>query len=182
MAKYTSFTEEAFASGMQRCCESGLDVLSEIRHPNVLLLMATTFTDDHGLVSIFESIDCTLYHYMHDQGERNIHTRHCEMRRKTVRCFKTFSTCAGYVHSAINSHCVYLASNGVVKLGGWELAMHINNPRPKREYEERLRNEIFRWQAPELFHSLRTTIKRAIYTDWLIDLGNVYNACTMERT
>lgn len=98
----------------------------EIRHPNVLLLMASTFTDDHGLVSIFESVDCTLYHYIHDQGERiciqgiakcaeklSDALRHCHMR--------------GYVHSAINSHCVYLTSNGVVKLGGWELAMYINN-------------------------------------------------------
>lgn len=97
----------------------------EIRHPNVVLLMASTFTDEHGVISIFESIDCTLYHYIHDQGERiSIQSiakcggrlsdalRHCHMR--------------GYVHTAISSHCVYLASNGVVKLGGWELAMHIN--------------------------------------------------------
>ncbi|XP_071875868.1 uncharacterized protein isoform X2 [Bombus fervidus] len=142
--------------------KADLDVLSEIRHPNVLLLMATTFTDDHGLVSIFESVDCTLYHYMHDQGER-ISIQGIAKCGGRLSDALRHSHMRGYVHSAINSHCVYLASNGVVKLGGWELAMHIDNPRPEREYEERLRNEIFRWQAPELFHSYEPHKQSDVY-------------------
>ncbi|XP_012170170.2 uncharacterized protein LOC100647703 isoform X3 [Bombus terrestris] len=139
-----------------------LDVLSEIRHPNVLLLMASTFTDDHGLVSIFESIDCTLYHYMHDQGERLTLQNIAKCGGRLSDALR-HSHMRGYVHSAINSHCVYLASNGVVKLGGWELAMHINSPKPEREYEERLRNEIFHWQAPELFHSYEPYKQSDVY-------------------
>lgn len=142
--------------------KADLDVLSEIRHPNVLLLMASTFTDDHGLVSIFESIDCTLYHYMHDQGER-ISIQGIAKCGGRLSDALRHSHMRGYVHSAINSHCVYLASNGVVKLGGWELAMHINSPKPEREYEERLRNEIFRWQAPELFHSYEPYKQSDVY-------------------
>ncbi|XP_060823605.1 uncharacterized protein LOC132911199 isoform X1 [Bombus pascuorum] len=155
--------------------KADLDVLSEIRHPNVLLLMATTFTDDHGLVSIFESIDCTLYHYMHDQGER-ISIQGIAKCGGRLSDALRHSHMRGYVHSAINSHCVYLASNGVVKLGGWELAMHINNPRPKREYEERLRNEIFRWQAPELFHSYEPHKESDIYGLALL----IWEMCTMH--
>ncbi|XP_043595525.1 uncharacterized protein LOC122573355 isoform X2 [Bombus pyrosoma] len=142
--------------------KADLDVLSEIRHPNVLLLMASTFTDDHGLVSIFESIDCTLYHYMHDQGER-ISIQSIAKCGGRLSDALRHSHMRGYVHSAINSHCVYLASNGVVKLGGWELAMHINSPKPEREYEERLRNEIFHWQAPELFHSYEPYKQSDVY-------------------
>ena len=155
--------------------KADLDVLSEIRHPNVLLLMATTHTDDHGLVSILESVDCTLYHYIHDQGERipiqgiakcggrlSDALRHSHMR--------------GYVHTAISSHCVYLASNGIVKLGGWELAMNINNPKPDREYQERLRTEIFRWQAPELFHSHEPRKESDVYGLAML----IWEMCTMH--
>ncbi|XP_043258000.1 uncharacterized protein LOC122400539 isoform X1 [Colletes gigas] len=153
--------------------KADLDVLSEIRHPNVLLLMATTHTDDHGLVSIFESVDCTLYHYIHDQGERisiqgiakcggrlSDALRHTHMR--------------GYVHSAISSHCVYLTSSGNVKLGGWELAMQIGRPKPDREHKERLRTEIFRWQAPELFHSCEPRKESDVYGLTLL----IWEMCT----
>ncbi|XP_033301661.1 uncharacterized protein LOC117206431 isoform X1 [Bombus bifarius] len=155
--------------------KADLDVLSEIRHPNVLLLMASTFTDDHGLVSIFESIDCTLYHYMHDQGER-ISIQGIAKCGGRLSDALRHSHMRGYVHSAINSHCVYLASNGVVKLGGWELAMHINSPKPEREYEERLRNEIFRWQAPELFHSYEPYKQSDVYGLALL----IWEMCTMH--
>ncbi|XP_017886883.2 uncharacterized protein LOC108629038 [Ceratina calcarata] len=155
--------------------KADLDVLSEVRHPNVLLLMASTFTDEHGLISIFESIDCTLYHYIHDQGERipiqgiakcggrlSDALRHAHMR--------------GYVHTAISSHCVYLASNGLVKLGGWELAMHIDSPKPDREYEERLRTEIYRWQAPELFVRYEPHTESDVYGLTLL----IWEMCTMH--
>lgn len=155
--------------------KADLDILSEIRHPNIVLLMASTFTDEHGVISILESIDCTLYHYLHDQGERisiqgiakcggrlSDALRHAHMR--------------GYVHTAISSHCVYLTSNGVVKLGGWELAMHINGPKPEREYEERLRSEIFRWQAPELFCSYEPYRETDVYGLALL----IWEMCTMH--
>ncbi|CAL7951372.1 unnamed protein product [Xylocopa violacea] len=105
--------------------KADLDVLSEIRHPNVLLLMASTITDDHGLVSIIESVDCTLYHYIHDQGER-ISIQGIAKCGGRLSDALRHSHMRGYVHTAVNSHCVYLASSGIVKLGGWELAMQIN--------------------------------------------------------
>ncbi|XP_054014878.1 uncharacterized protein LOC128895911 isoform X2 [Hylaeus anthracinus] len=155
--------------------KADLDVLSEIQHPNVLLLMATIHTDDHGLISIFESIDCTLYHYIHDQGERisiqgiakcggrlSDALRHTHMR--------------GYVHTAISSHCVYLASSGMIKLGGWELAKHIGSPKQDRKYEERLRAEIFRWQAPELFHSYEPRKESDVYGLAML----IWEMCTMN--
>ncbi|XP_033330052.2 uncharacterized protein LOC117222460 isoform X2 [Megalopta genalis] len=142
--------------------KADLDVLLEIPHPNVLLLMGMTHTDDHGLVSIFEPVDCTLYHYIHEQGERI-------SIQSIAKCVGRLSDALrhshvlGYVHSAISSHCVYLASSGIVKLGGWELAMQVDNPKPNREYEERLRNEIFRWQAPELFHDYEPRKESDVY-------------------
>ncbi|KAF3421918.1 hypothetical protein E2986_01461, partial [Frieseomelitta varia] len=195
--------------------KADLDVLSEIRHPNVVLLMASTFTDEHGVISIFESIDCTLYHYIHDQGERiSIQSiLKCGIRLSDAL---RHSHMRGYVHTAISSHCVYLASSGVVKLGGWELAMHINGsrnilqcfsrrmhnlrhaciakyfhllslstilhfvilpqPKPEREYEDRLRAEIFRWQAPELFQSYEPYRESDVYGLALI----IWEMCTMH--
>ena len=153
--------------------KADLDVLSEIRHPNVLLLMASTFTDDHGLVSILESIVCTLYHYIHDQGER-ISIQGIARCGGRLSDALRHSHMRGYVHTAINSHCVYLASNGMIKLGGWELAMHVSNPKPEREYEERLRTEIFRWQAPELFRSYEARKESDVYGLTLL----IWEMCT----
>ncbi|KAK9295162.1 hypothetical protein QLX08_010441 [Tetragonisca angustula] len=155
--------------------KADLDVLSEIRHPNVVLLMASTFTDEHGVISILESIDCTLYHYIHDQGER-ISIQGIAKCGGRLSDALRHSHMRGYVHTAISSHCVYLASNGVVKLGGWELAMHINSPKPEREYEERLRAEIFRWQAPELFHSYEPYRESDVYGLALL----IWEMCTMH--
>ncbi|XP_076278097.1 uncharacterized protein LOC143207997 isoform X1 [Lasioglossum baleicum] len=152
-----------------------LDVLVEIPHPNVILLMGITQTDDHGLVSIFESVDCTLYHYIHEQGGRT-------SIQSTAKCVGRLSDALrhshvlGYVHSAISSHCVYLASSGIVKLGGWELAMHVDNPKPNREYEERLRNEVFRWQAPELFHDCEPCKASDVYGLAML----IWEMCTTE--
>ncbi|OAD60905.1 Inactive serine/threonine-protein kinase TEX14 [Eufriesea mexicana] len=155
--------------------KADLDVLSEIRHPNVLLLMASTLTDEHGLVSIFESVDCTLYHYIHDQGER-ISIQGIAKCGGRLSDALRHSHMRGYVHSAISSHCVYLASNGIVKLGGWELAMHINSQKPEREYEERLRTEVFRWQAPELFHRYEPHKESDVYGLALL----IWEMCTMH--
>lgn len=98
----------------------------EIRHPNVLLLMATTHTDDHGLVAIFESIDCTLYNYVHEQGERVSVQGIAKCAGSLAGALK-HAHMRGYVHGAISSHCVYLATCGTVKIGGWELASSINS-------------------------------------------------------
>ncbi|KZC14650.1 Inactive serine/threonine-protein kinase TEX14 [Dufourea novaeangliae] len=155
--------------------KADLDVLLEIPHPNVLLLMGITNTDDHGLVTIFESVDCTLYHYIHEQGERIsiLSIAKCVGRLSDAL---RHSHVLGYVHSAISSHCVYLASSGVVKLGGWELAMHLDNPKVNREYEERLRNEIFRWQAPELFESYEPRKESDVYGLAML----IWEMCTMQ--
>ncbi|CAD1472538.1 unnamed protein product, partial [Heterotrigona itama] len=155
--------------------KADLDVLSEIRHPNVVLLMASTFTDEHGVISILESIDCTLYHYLHDQGERISIQGIAKCGGRLSEALR-HSHMRGYVHTAISSHCVYLASNGVVKLGGWELAMHINGRKPEREYEERLRAEIFCWQAPELFRSYEPHRESDVYSLALL----IWEMCTMH--
>ncbi|XP_076643353.1 uncharacterized protein LOC143353714 isoform X2 [Halictus rubicundus] len=155
--------------------KADLDVLVEIPHPNVILLMGITQTDDHGLVSIFESVDCTLYHYIHEQGER-ISIQSIAKCVGRLSDALRHSHALGYVHSAISSHCVYLASSGIVKLGGWELAMHVDNPKPNREYEERLRNEIFRWQAPELFHDCKPCKESDVYGLAML----IWEMCTMQ--
>ncbi|XP_031841792.1 uncharacterized protein LOC116431042 isoform X2 [Nomia melanderi] len=155
--------------------KADLDVLLEIPHPNVILLMGVTNTDDHGLVSIFESVDCTLYHYIHEQGER-ISIQSIAKSVGRLSDALRHSHVLGYVHTAISSHCVYLASSGIVKLGGWELAMHVDNPKPNREYEERLRNEIFRWQAPELFESNEPRKESDVYGLAML----IWEMCTMQ--
>ncbi|XP_017792596.1 PREDICTED: uncharacterized protein LOC108574501 [Habropoda laboriosa] len=155
--------------------KADLDILSEIRHPNVLLLMASTYTDDHGLVSIFESVDCTLYHYIHDQGER-ISIQGIAKCGGRLSDALRHSHMRGYVHTAISSHCVFLASSGIVKLGGWELAMHINNSKADRKFEERLRSEIFNWQAPELFHGYEPGKESDVYGLALL----IWEMCTMH--
>lgn len=87
--------------------------------------MATTQTDEHGLVSIFEPVECTLYNYVHEQGER-ISIR--EIARFGMTLADTLKYChmRGYVHGALSSHCIYFTPDGTVKIGGWEMAVTEN--------------------------------------------------------
>ncbi|XP_046751405.1 uncharacterized protein LOC124414502 [Diprion similis] len=128
-----------------------LNVLTEIRHPHTLLLMGTTRTDEHGIVAIFESVDCTLYNYVHEQGER-VSVQGAARCAGQLADALRHAHARGIIHGALSSHCVFLAASGTAKLGGWELAVRENEPRPYREWEERLRTEIFKWQAPEMFY------------------------------
>lgn len=89
-----------------------------------MLLMATTYTNEHGLVSIFEPIDCSLYTYIHEQGERINVQRIMQIGMRLANALK-YCHMRGYIHTAISSHCVYFASDTTVKLGGWELAKEI---------------------------------------------------------
>ncbi|XP_046629155.1 uncharacterized protein LOC124309525 isoform X1 [Neodiprion virginianus] len=128
-----------------------LNVLTEIRHPHTLLLMGTTRTDEHGIVAIFESVDCTLYNYVHEQGER-VSVQGAARCAGQLADALRHAHARGIIHGALSSHCVFLAASGTAKLGGWELAVREKEPRPYREWEERLRTEIFKWQAPEMFY------------------------------
>lgn len=49
-------------------------------------------------------------------------------------------------------------------------------PKPEREYEERLRAEIFRWQAPELFHSYEAYRESDVYGLALL----IWEMCTSK--
>ncbi|XP_043484130.1 probable tyrosine-protein kinase DDB_G0283397 isoform X2 [Leptopilina heterotoma] len=145
----------------EKAIKADLAVLTEIRHPNVVLLIATSFVEGHGLVSIFESLNCTIYNYIHEKEER-------VSVQETVRCIRKlaealgYAHMRGYIHGAISSHCVFLTS-GIIKLGGWELATKKNEPKEEQEFENPLRAEIFRWQAPELFYDQTPTEATDIY-------------------
>lgn len=93
-----------------------------------MLLMATTHTVEHGLVSIFEPVDCTLYNYIHVQGERMNIQGTIQIGIKLADALK-YCHMRGYVHGALSSHCVYFTSDATVKLGGWELAREAQNVR-----------------------------------------------------
>ncbi|XP_011302773.1 inactive serine/threonine-protein kinase TEX14-like [Fopius arisanus] len=152
-----------------------LEVLSEIRHSNVLLLMGTTHTEEHGLVAIFEPVDCTLFNYIHEQGER-ISVQGVAKCAGSLAAALKHAHMRGYIHSAISSHCVFLASTGMVKLGGWELATNVAGPKTFHEYEDRLRSEIFKWQAPELLSGHEASIATDIYSLTLL----MWEMCTMN--
>ncbi|XP_014477018.1 PREDICTED: uncharacterized protein LOC106745691 isoform X2 [Dinoponera quadriceps] len=145
----------------QGAIKADIEILTEIRHPNVLLLMATTHTDEHGLVSIFESINCTLYNFIHEQGERMGVQNIAQVGMKLADALK-YCHMRGYIHGAISSHCVYLVPNGGIKLGGWELAT-LENDNTQRSYEKCLRAEIFKWQAPEFFFGYDLSTKSDVY-------------------
>lgn len=75
-------------------------------------------------MSIFESLNCTIYNYVHEKEERI-------SVQETIRCIRKlaealgFAHMRGFIHGAISSHCVFLAS-GIIKLGGWELTTKKN--------------------------------------------------------
>lgn len=99
-------------------------IIREIRHPNILLLMGTTHTITQELVSIFESVDCTLYNYIHERGERLNTQVIMQVGMKLADILK-YCHMRGYIHTAVSSRCVYFTSNNNVKLGGWEMAVEM---------------------------------------------------------
>lgn len=153
--------------------KADVEILSEIRHPNILLLMATTYTNEHGLVSIFEPIDCSLYSYMHEQGERINVQGIMQIGMKLANALK-YCHMRGYIHTAISSHCVYFASDTTVKLGGWELAREIEKAHIERDYEKYLRLENFKWQAPAICYGLSPNKKIDVYCLMLL----LWEMCT----
>ncbi|KAK0169765.1 hypothetical protein PV328_010406 [Microctonus aethiopoides] len=159
----------------QNAVKADLEVLSEIRHPNILLLMGITHTDDNGIIAICEPIDCTLYNYIHEQGERMAMQGVAKCARNLAAAIK-HAHMLGYIHSAISPHCVFLSSNGIMKLGGFELAINVNGPKGARNYEKRLRSEIFRWQAPELFIRQKVSTATDVYGLTLL----IWEMCTMN--
>ncbi|XP_018351652.1 PREDICTED: uncharacterized protein LOC108754099 isoform X2 [Trachymyrmex septentrionalis] len=168
--------------------KADVEILNEIRHPNILLLMATTYTSEHGLVSIFESIDCSLYNYMHEQGERINVQGIMQIGIKLADALK-YCHMRGYIHTAISSHCVYFATDTTVKLGGWELAREIEKTYVERNFEKYLRLENFKWQAPAICYRLQPNKKMDVYCLmlllWEMCTGNVpwsgYDQSNVER-
>ncbi|CAG5093796.1 Similar to SIS8: Probable serine/threonine-protein kinase SIS8 (Arabidopsis thaliana) [Cotesia congregata] len=143
--------------------KADIKILSEIRHPNIVLLMGTTHTVHHNIAAVCEPIDCTLHHYLHEQFQQ-IPIQEIVKNTEQLAAALKYVHMRGYVHSAINSHSVFLTSNGVIKLGGWELAVDINKITvDARKYEDCLRAEIFRWQAPELFNRQKPTTATDVY-------------------
>ncbi|XP_018368395.1 PREDICTED: uncharacterized protein LOC108764590 isoform X1 [Trachymyrmex cornetzi] len=168
--------------------KADVEILNEIRHPNILLLMATTYTSEHGLVSIFESIDCSLYNYMHEQGERINVPGIMQIGIKLADALK-YCHMRGYIHTAISSHCVYFATDTTIKLGGWELAREMEKTYVERDFEKYLRLENFKWQAPAICYRLQPNKKIDVYCLmlllWEMCTGNVpwsgYDQSNVER-
>ncbi|XP_074098386.1 uncharacterized protein LOC141527039 isoform X2 [Cotesia typhae] len=149
--------------GCKNAIKADIKILSEIRHPNIMLLMGTTHTVNHNIAAICEPIDCTLHHHLHEQFQQ-ISIQDIVKNTEQLAAALKYVHMRGYVHSAINSHSVFLTSNGVIKLGGWELAVDLNKITvDARKYEDCLRAEIFRWQAPELFNRQKPTTATDVY-------------------
>ncbi|XP_053596711.1 uncharacterized protein LOC106693063 [Microplitis demolitor] len=143
--------------------KADIKILSAIRHPNLVLLMGTTHCGSHDIAAICEPIDCTLYHYIHEQCNP-ISIQGIAKNAGQLTSALKYVHMRGYIHTAISSHSIFLTSNGVMKIGAWELAIDINKMSVDvRKYEDRLRSEIFRWQAPELFSHQRATTATDVY-------------------
>ncbi|XP_029673608.1 uncharacterized protein LOC115241814 isoform X2 [Formica exsecta] len=165
-----------------------VEVLREIRHPNILLLMGTTHTNAHNLVSIFESVDCTLHSYIHERGERMNTQGIMQIGMKLADILK-YCHMRGYIHTAVSSRCVYFTSNNNVKLGGWEMAVEMGIPYQFREYEKYLRLENLKWEPPGTcygeYHNKKIDVYSLMLLIWEMCTGCVprsgYNRPNVER-
>ncbi|XP_025269002.1 uncharacterized protein LOC105254410 isoform X1 [Camponotus floridanus] len=153
-----------------------VEVLREIRHPNILLLMGTTHTITQEIVSIFESVDCTLYNYIHERGERLNTQVIMQVGMKLADILK-YCHMRGYIHTAVSSRCVYFTSNNNVKLGGWEMAVEMGISYQFREYEKYLRLENLKWEPPGIcygeYHNKKVDIYGLMLLLWEMCTGCV---------
>ncbi|XP_044016568.1 putative uncharacterized protein DDB_G0282499 isoform X2 [Aphidius gifuensis] len=135
--------------------KADLKVLSNIQHPNILLLMGvTTKPDNHDIIiPIFESINCTLYNYINNKEfKKKITIQEIIKYGKNLSSGLMYAHERGYIHSAVSPHSIFIASNGLIKLGGWELAINMNESKIRNNYDDNLRSEILKWLAPEIYN------------------------------
>lgn len=88
----------------------------------------TTKPDSYDLIiPIFESINCTLHSYINNKEcKKKITIQEIIKYGKNLSSGLMYAHERGYIHSAVSSHSIFIASNGLIKLGGWELAINMN--------------------------------------------------------
>ncbi|KAJ6645299.1 Serine/threonine-protein kinase mos [Pseudolycoriella hygida] len=117
--------------------ERDLEILNEVRHVNIVFLMAKceyTRWNNHSML-LLESMDYTLHQFVHCANKTLSTSDAIEIIRVLVKAVQYLHEC-DYVHTNISSHSVLIQeSSWAIKLSSFELATDVDYPRVKSEIE-----------------------------------------------
>ncbi|XP_046986398.1 uncharacterized protein LOC124556487 [Schistocerca americana] len=125
-----------------------VDILTEIRHTNILLLMGLLHMEGYHVVMVFEDVLDSLYNLIHEKKviftpvqKKSFMIQLCEVM--------IFLHDNGWLHTAISSHNTLVTKNYILKLSGFEYSQNIYKKYNFTETEAAQRMERYHWLAPE---------------------------------
>ncbi|KAK7864883.1 hypothetical protein R5R35_001975 [Gryllus longicercus] len=138
------------------CCNRGssilrkeLRVLSQIHHPNILLLMGFVKIDINDIVTVFEDAsNGTLHHLLH-QKKTILPPTEIQKFLTQLCHVMLFLHQRGWLHTAITSHSIVITANSTLKLTGFEMARKLNVIDDDNSPSEYLNKQWFPWKSPE---------------------------------
>uniref|UniRef100_A0A182N6E4 Protein kinase domain-containing protein n=1 Tax=Anopheles dirus TaxID=7168 RepID=A0A182N6E4_9DIPT len=162
MERSLYFAEEA--------CKRDFEVLSQVRHPTMVTLMAVSYDSALNQATLLlEPFDFTLFDYIHKMNKRLslVHAITVVQQISSAVCY--LQEC-GYIHSNISSGCILMRRYPYsVKLTSFELTTDASSEEVRREIENRYgstsssRNSMTSSQNDEL--KKITTYARLIKND-----------------
>jgi len=140
-----------------------IKILRNLTHPNIILLMGITHSPPvNNPVLVFEHIQFgTLYSWLHTQ-KKSCALIVCLDILLQVTDAVLFLHSRGYIHRALSSHAVQLASPFIAKLARFEYTIRQDcNEIPKVDYAT---ENFVNWIQPEVLAGGRPTIQSDVYS------------------
>uniref|UniRef100_A0A182QZ17 Protein kinase domain-containing protein n=1 Tax=Anopheles farauti TaxID=69004 RepID=A0A182QZ17_9DIPT len=169
LRKY-SLTMERSLYFAEEACRRDFEVLSQVRHPAMVALMAVSYDAALNQATLLlEPFDFTLFDYIHKMNKR-LSLMHAITVVQQISSAVCYLQECGYIHSNISSGCILMRRYPyAVKLTSFELATDASSEEVRREIEHRYgstsssRNSMTSSQNDEL--KKITTYARLIKND-----------------
>ncbi|XP_037041366.1 uncharacterized protein LOC119078051 isoform X2 [Bradysia coprophila] len=122
---------------VEEAIERDFDILSKVKHPNIVALMAVSCNRKliNHMTLVMEQVDYTLNFYLH-QMERSFTLLECTSITYQISSAIGYLHACGYIHSNISSHNILFRERPCsVKLSSFELATDIDCSTIRAEIE-----------------------------------------------
>ncbi|XP_046406942.1 mitogen-activated protein kinase kinase kinase A-like [Ischnura elegans] len=129
-------------------------VLGQIRHPCILLLLATSYDDKNNLMLLYENVEHgSLYVYLHNELRNPSEDFVLSILDQMAQVF-IFLHQSKWIHTNLTSHAIQVMSFHRVKLSCFELAAHPDYKTETNPQSNKIRTHLYHWQAPEYYSGM----------------------------